>query len=294
MVDGGGQPQVLAVGERVQLTDAKGRKHTVTLSSGGRFHTSKGAIAHDDLIGAPEGTVVASANGTRYLALRPLLRDFVLSMPRGAAVVYPKDSALIVGMCDIHPGARVLEAGVGSGALTCSLLRAVGDTGTLHSFERRADFAETARANVERFFGGPVTNWTLTVGDFAVAGQPEGPPAAADRIVLDMLAPWECVDFAGASCRPGGILCAYVTTTTQLSRFVESVRTHGGWSEPEAMETLLRTWHVDGLAVRPDHRMVGHTGFLVTTRRLAPNAVLPARRVRPSKGSHGPDWNASP
>lgn len=289
------------IGERVQLTDAKGRKHTVTLSAGQRFHTSKGAIEHDDLIGASEGSVVASANGTKYLAFRPLLRDFVLSMPRGAAVVYPKDAALIVGMCDIHPGARVVEAGVGSGALTCSLLRAVGATGSVHSFERRADFADTATRNVERFFGGPQSNWRLTVGDFATVaaggdaggaagGDAGGSGISADRVVLDMLAPWECVEIAGTVCRSGGILCAYVTTTTQLSRLVEALREHGGWSEPEAMETLVRTWHVDGLAVRPNHRMVGHTGFLVLARRLAPDTVAPLRRIRPSKGAHGPDW----
>lgn len=296
MVNESESPSVFRSGERVQLTDAKGRKHTVTLKAGQRFHTSKGAIEHDHLIGSSEGTVVASANGTKYLAFRPLLRDFVLSMPRGAAVVYPKDAALIVGMCDIHPGARVVEAGVGSGALTCSLLRAVGSAGRVHSFERRADFADTATNNVERFFGGPQSNWKLTVGDFASTASSADPdadpsPVTADRVVLDMLAPWDCVAIASIVCRSGGILCAYITTTTQLSRLVEALRENGGWSEPEAMETLLRTWHVDGLAVRPNHRMVGHTGFLVLTRRLAPGTVLPARRSRPSKGAHGTDWH---
>ncbi len=287
-------PELLRIGERVQLTDAKGRRHTLVLQPGQRFHTSKGAIAHDDLVGVPEGSVVTAAGGTPYLALRPLLRDFVLSMPRGAAVVYPKDAALIVGMCDIHPGARVIEAGVGSGALTCSLIRAVGPTGSVHSFERRPDFGETARTNVERFFGESPANWQLTIGDLQAAGEP-GPGGAAgpeivDRVVLDMLAPWECVAVAAAATRPGGMLCSYVTTTTQLSRTVESLRDHGGWSEPEAMETLLRTWHVEGLAVRPNHRMVGHTGFLVLARRLAPGTTAPLRRRRPGKGAYGPDW----
>lgn len=287
-------PELLRIGERVQLSDAKGRHHTLVLQPGQRFHTSKGAIEHDDLIGVPEGSVVTAARGAQYLALRPLLRDFVLSMPRGAAVVYPKDAALVVGMCDIHPGARVVEAGVGSGALTCSLIRAVGPAGSVHSFERRPDFGETARTNVERFFGEAPPNWQLTIGDLqapsAAFPASESGPEVVDRIVLDMLAPWECVEVAGATTRPGGMLCVYVTTTTQLSRTVESLRDHGGWSEPEAMETLLRTWHVEGLAVRPNHRMVGHTGFLVLARRLAPGTTAPLRRRRPGKGAYGPDW----
>jgi tRNA (adenine57-N1/adenine58-N1)-methyltransferase len=215
-----------------------------------------------------------------YLALRPLLSDFVLSMPRGATVVYPKDAAQIVGVADIFPGARVLEAGVGSGALTCSLLRAVGSDGAVHSYERRADFAEVARTNVSTFFGAEPRTWTLTVGDLveAIDDQP------ADRVVLDMLAPWECVDAVARVLRPGGVICCYVATTTQLSTVVEKLREHGGFTEPASSETLVRTWHVEGLAVRPDHRMIGHTGFLVTSRRLAPGVTAPPRRRRPAKG----------
>jgi tRNA (adenine57-N1/adenine58-N1)-methyltransferase len=224
--------------------------------------------------------VVTSTGGIAYLALRPLLSDFVLSMPRGAAVVYPKDAAQIVGQADIYPGARVLEAGVGSGALTCSLLRAVGKDGHVHSYERRDDFAEVARSNVETFFGATPASWALTVGDLVeVMADDE-----VDRVVLDMLAPWECVEAVGRVLRPGGVLCCYVATTTQLSSVVETLREHGGYTEPAANETLVRTWHVEGLAVRPDHRMIGHTGFLVTSRRLAPGVVAPARRRRPAKG----------
>jgi tRNA (adenine57-N1/adenine58-N1)-methyltransferase len=267
-------------GDRVQLSDTKGKLHTVTLEPGKLFHTHKGAIAHDDLLGQPEGSVVTSTGSIAYLALRPLLSDFVLSMPRGATVVYPKDAAQIVGVADVFPGARVLEAGVGSGALTCSLLRAVGQQGEVHSYERRDDFAEVARTNVTSFFGGSPATWTLTVGDLVevIDAQP------VDRVVLDMLAPWECVAAVGEVLRPGGVICCYVATTTQLSMTVETLREHGGFTEPASSETLVRTWHVEGLAVRPDHRMIGHTGFLVSSRRLAPGVTAPVRRRRPAKG----------
>ena len=280
----------LAEGDRVQLTDPKGRRHTITLVTGKQFHTHQGALAHDDLIGGPEGVVVTSTGGTAYLALRPLLSDFVLSMPRGATVVYPKDAAQIVGMADLHPGAHVVEAGAGSGALTCSLLRAVGNDGRVSSYERRSEFAEVARRNVEAFFGGPVPAWRLTVGDLATQLPESADDRDVDAVVLDMLAPWDCVGAVADALRPGGVVVGYVATTTQLSRFVETLRAHEGFTEPESSETLLRTWHVEGLAVRPDHRMVGHTGFLVRSRRLAPGVVAPRRRRRPAKGAYGDEW----
>jgi tRNA (adenine57-N1/adenine58-N1)-methyltransferase len=277
----------LAVGDRVQLTDPKGRHHTITLQAGGRFHTHRGAFDHDDLIGRPEGSVVITTGGVPYLVLRPLLADFVLSMPRGATVVYPKDAAQIVASADIFPGATVIEAGAGSGALTCSLLRAVGDAGQVHSYERREDFAAVARRNVTDFFGGPHPAWTLRVADLVTAlGAGDGPPAA-DRVVLDMLAPWECLAAIADVLVPGGVVCAYVATTPQLSRTVETLREHGGFTEPTAWASLVRTWHVAGLAVRPDHRMIGHTGFLVTSRRMAPGVLAPARRRRPAPGAEG-------
>jgi tRNA (adenine57-N1/adenine58-N1)-methyltransferase len=269
------------VGDRVQLTDPKGRLHTVVLEPGRDFHTHKGAIAHDDLIGADEGSVVRSTGGVDHLALRPLYSDFVLAMPRGAAVVYPKDAAHVVTLGDVFPGAHVVEAGVGSGALTCALLAAVGDDGHVHSYERRPDFAAVAQRNVEAFFGGPHPAWELTVADLA-EGAGDGP---VDRVVLDMLAPWECLDVAAHVLAPGGVLVAYVATTTQLSRVVEDLRAHGAFTEPYAWESMVRDWHVEGLAVRPAHRMVGHTGFLVRSRRLAPGVVPPPRRRRPAKGS---------
>jgi tRNA (adenine57-N1/adenine58-N1)-methyltransferase len=274
------------VGELVQLTDPRGKMHTITLEEGREFHTHRGRLPHDDLIGHPEGSVVISTNGTPYLALRPILDDFVLAMPRGAQVIYPKDAARIVGLANLGPGARVAEAGVGSGALTCSLIRAVGDEGHVHSYERRADFAEIAATNVTRWFGVRPASWALTVGDLVEQLH----ETDLDAMVLDMLAPWECIDAVGAALAPGGILVGYVATTTQLSVLVESLRAAGGWTEPRAEESLMRTWHLEGLSVRPDHRMNGHTGFLVTTRRLSPGTVLPPKRRRPAPGAYGSDY----
>lgn len=298
------------------------------LAAGKSFHTHRGSIEHDALIGQDEGSVVRAAGGAAYVALRPLLADYTVSMSRGATVVYPKDAAQIVGLADIFPGARVLEAGAGSGALSCWLLRAIGESGELVSFERRPDFAEIARRNVEAYFGGPHPAWNLVVAGLPAdaphpdsapagpglpglaaqdlgsaepaspgpardeAGQPAGSGTQAplrdfDRVVLDMLSPWEHVAVAADALVPGGLLCGYVATTTQLSRLVESLRAHGGCTEPEAWESMHRGWHVEGLAVRPQHRMIGHTGFLVTARRLAPGVTAPPRRRRPAKGAQG-------
>lgn len=267
-------------GDRVQLTDPKGRTHTFALQPGKVFHTHRGAVPHDDLIGRPEGSVVTSTGGTAYLALRPLLADYVLGMPRGAQVIYPKDAAQIVAYGDIFPGARVLEAGAGSGALSCFLLRAVGEAGAVVSYEVRPDFAEIARRNVAAYFGAPHPAWSLRTGDVA-----ECPERDFDRIVFDMLAPWELLDLVASALVPGGVFVGYVATTPQLSELVEGLRAHGGFTEPRAWETLVRDWHVEGLAVRPEHRMVAHTAFLVTARRLAPGVVAPPRRRKPSKGA---------
>jgi tRNA (adenine57-N1/adenine58-N1)-methyltransferase catalytic subunit len=271
-------------GDQVQLTDPKGRQHRMVLVAGKVFHTHRGGVAHDELIGQPEGCLVTSSGGTAYIALRPLLADYTLSMARGAAVVYPKDAAQIVAMADIFPGATVIEAGAGSGALSSWLLRAVGEEGLLISYERRPDFAQIARENVERYFGGPHPAWRLTVSDL-----PAELPGDTDRIVLDMLAPWEHTAAAAAALVPGGLLCCYVATTTQLARTVTAMRDQGSFAEPSAWETMQRGWHVEGLAVRPEHRMVGHTGFLITARRLADGVHAPPRRRRPSKGLEAAD-----
>ena len=264
-------------GDRVQLTDAKGRHYTITLFEGGNYHTHRGAVAHDDLIGAPEASVVRSVAGTSYLAMRPLLTDYVLSMPRGAQVIYPKDAAQILSEGDIFPGARVLEAGAGSGALTCSLLRAVGPTGQVISYEVREDHAEHAVANVENFFGERPANWELTIADVAEFD------GEVDRVVLDMLAPWDVLPSVAGNLVPGGVLVVYVATTTQLSRVAEALREQQCWTEPHSWELLLRNWHVVGLAVRPDHRMQGHTAFLISARRLAEGTVTPMPQRRSAK-----------
>src|SRR3954470_24115568 len=214
-------------GERVQLTDPKGQLHTLTLTVGKQFHTHRGYLAHDDLIGAPDGSTIRNTAGVEYLAVRPLLADHVLSMPRGAAVVYPKDAGQIVAMADIFPGARVVEAGVGSGALSMSLLRAVGDQGMLHSFERREDFADIAQGNVETFFGGPHPAWSISIGDFQDEVVKKEQPGSVDRVVLDMLAPWECLDAVATVLAPGGVWINYVATVTQLSRTAEAIRADG-------------------------------------------------------------------
>ena len=274
------------VGDRVQLTGPKGRLNTVTLQVGGEFHTHQGVLSHDLIIGQPDASVVVSSNGVEYLALRPLLTDFVMSMPRGAAIIYPKDAAQILGQADIFPGATVVEAGVGSGALSLWLLRAIGPEGHLHSFERREEFSEVAKGNVATFLGATPDNWTVTVGDLQEAMPATLEAGSVDRIVLDMLAPWECIDECATALTPGGVLICYIATVTQLSRVAEAIRATGAFTEPDPSETLVRTWHVEGLAVRPDHRMIGHTGFLMTARRLAPGAVLPSLQRRASKSDY--------
>jgi tRNA (adenine57-N1/adenine58-N1)-methyltransferase len=276
----------LAAGERITLTDPKGRRHSVVLAVGGQFHTAKGPVSHNELISQPEGIVVRSTGGTTFLAMRPLLYEFTVTMPRGAAVIYPKDAAQVLMSADIFPGARVLEAGAGSGALTCTLLRAIGPSGHLTSYERREDFANLARRNVENFFGASPHNWDLRVGDVVEAPSEE----PLDRVVLDMLAPWDCVSAVADVLVPGGVFCAYVTTTTQLAQTVETLRVHTGFTEPEATESLIRAWHVEGLAVRPRHNMVGHTGFVITSRRMAPGFTAPLRKRRPAPGAYGDDY----
>ncbi len=278
---------LFAAGDRVQLTGPKGRLHTITLEPGKQFHTHRGVLEHDALIGQHDGSVVKASNGDTYLALRPLLSDFVMSMPRGAAIIYPKDAAQILGIADIHPGATVVEAGVGSGALSLWLLRAIGSTGRLLSFERREEFASVARNNVTAFLGETPQNWSIGIGDLADVLPETVEPGSVDRVVLDMLAPWECLESVSEALAPGGVLVCYVATATQLSRVAEAIRATGFYTDPSSTETLVRGWHVEGLAVRPDHRMVAHTAFLISARRLAPGAVLPKPARRASKTEYG-------
>jgi tRNA (adenine57-N1/adenine58-N1)-methyltransferase len=273
---------VFQAGDRVQLTDSRGKMYSFFLQPGNQWHSHKGWINHDEIIGKEEGVVIETNSGTSYQAFRPLLNDYVLSMPRGATIIYPKDSAVIIGFCDLFPGARVLEAGAGSGALSISILRAIGSEGTLTSYEERADFMEIARSNVKNYFGEAPVNWKLHneriengkfTGDY-------------DRVVLDMLAPWDVLKTAAEALKPGGVVCCYVATTTQLSRTAEAVRESDLFSEPESFETMLRNWHHEGLAVRPQHSMNAHTGFLLFARRLAPGFKAIRRRRRPAKGAY--------
>lgn len=275
-------PGIFGAGDRVQLTDAKGKLYSFTITPGKEWHTHKGWIVHDELIGVPEGSVIETSAGLKFTAFKPLLADYVLSMPRGATIVYPKDAALILGFADIYPGARVLEAGVGSGALTISLLRAVGVAGHVHSVERRDEFAANATSNVSNYFGERPINWSLSIGSL----QDQEFNESFDRVILDMLAPWECIALASQVLRPGGVFLAYVATTTQLSETAEALKNSGSFTEPESSESLIRGWHHEGLAVRPQHRMIGHTGFLIQSRRMAPGVQVLARRRRPSKGGY--------
>lgn len=282
----GVQTGLLQPGERVTLTDAKGRRHSIVLEPGRKFHTTKGVVLHDDMLGGPEGVVISSALGTQYLVLRPLMGEFTVSMPREAAIVYPKDAAQILMSTDIFPGARVLEAGVGSGALSIAILRAIGPEGSLHSYERRPEFAEVAERNVMSFLGDRPPTWQVSVCDL-VEGISDEP---IDRAVLDMLAPWECIDAVSERLVPGGVLTCYVATTTQMGRVMDTMRAHEGFTEPQATETIVRDWHAEGLAIRPAHSGSGHTGFLVTARRLAPGVRAPLRKRRPAPGAYGSDY----
>ena len=271
-----------AVGDRVQLTDPKGRHYTMILTAGSEFHTHRGIVAHDDVIGQPEGSVIKSSGGDAFLVLRPLLVDYVMSMPRGAQVIYPKDAAQIIHEGDIFPGATVLEAGAGSGAMTCSLLRAVGPDGAVISYEVRDDHAEHARRNVATFFGADPANWRLIISDVVDSDLAD---ASVDRAVLDMLAPWDVLDAVGRMLVPGGVLVVYVATVTQLSRTVEALRERQCWTEPRSWESLQRGWNVVGLAVRPEHTMRGHTAFLISARRLAPGTVTPTPQRKKGRGT---------
>jgi tRNA (adenine57-N1/adenine58-N1)-methyltransferase len=245
--------------------DAKRRRHLVTLEVGGELHLHTGVVRHDDLIGAHEGLTVRTTLGARLVAVRPTLSEYVLEMPRGAQVIYPKDLGPILVLGDIFPGATVLESGVGSGALTMALLRAIGPSGRVIGYEIREDFADRARRNVEGLLGADVP-LSVEVRD-AYDGIDE---EALDRIVLDLPEPWRVVKHAQSALRPGGILMAYLPTIGQVARLREELEA-SAFGMAQSLEVLHRTWHVEGQSVRPDHRMVAHTGFLTHARLLDPN-----------------------
>lgn len=265
-------------GDRVQLTDAKRRHYTIVLEEGGQFHSHKGIINHDDIVGLDEGSVIDSTLGSSFLLFRHLMVDHVLSMPRGAAVIYPKDSAQILVEGDIFMGARVLEAGAGSGALSMTLLRAVGPQGHVYSYEVRDDHLEYAVDNVKEYFGEQPEWWRPRLGDLAdVNVEDLGGPV--DRVILDMLEPWEHLEKVRDILIPGGVFMTYVATVPQLMKVMEGIRELKCFTEPKAWESLVREWKVEGLATRPEHRMNAHTAFLIWTRRLA-DGVTPPRPQR--------------
>lgn len=252
--------------ERALLIDSKERRYLVTLESGKQFHSHMGTLEHDALIGELEGVRVQASKGGRLLAVRPTLSDFVLKMKRGAQVVYPKDVGLILVYADIYPGAAVLEAGTGSASLTLALIRAVGVTGSVVSYELRQDHHDQAMANVDTWFegiGGVPENLDLRVGDVFddVAGE------TFDRMVLDMPEPWRAIGTTTVALTAGGIACCYLPTIPQVQQTVDALRS-SGFGMIETLEGLVRTWKIEGQSVRPDHRMVAHTGFLVTARKL--------------------------
>lgn len=286
---------VLRVGEKIQFTDRKGKRITAQLVAGGVTQTEHGLICHDDVIGQSEGVVITTVSAKRetqqtivdpskssnkpwkaaraiggwdYVVMRPRMVDYVLSMPRGAQIMYPKDIAQVIALGDIRSGMRVLESGAGSGAMSLSLLDAVGECGKLTTIELRPDFARIAESNATLYYGKRPEWWNLLTGDFdSVAKTLDA--HSVDRIMLDMLDPWNRLEQAYRVIVPGGVLIAYVTTTTQMSRMAEALRESGMWTEPEIQETMERTWKAQGLAVRPDHAMIGHTGFLIVSRAMA-------------------------
>ncbi|RSX55996.1 methyltransferase [Bifidobacterium dolichotidis] len=299
----------LTAGEKVQFTDRRSNKITDQLVAGGVTQTPHGIILHDDVIGMTEGSIVTTVNakredqinkdhperdankpwkaaraigGWQFAVMRPRLADYVLSMPRGAQIMYPKDIAQVIQLGDIRTDMRVLESGAGSGAMSINLLDAVGEHGSLTTIELRPEFARVAWANASLYFGYEPSWWNLLTGDFdsVAATLPEH---YYDRIVLDMLDPWNRLEQAWRVMAPGGVLCAYVTTTTQISRLAEALRESNQWTEPQINETLERNWKAQGLAIRPDHQMIGHTGFLVTSRAMAPGFEALHKRDRATK-----------
>ncbi|MBI3603792.1 MAG: tRNA (adenine-N1)-methyltransferase [Nitrospirae bacterium] len=264
--------RLLQNGQRIHLVDKKGRQYALTLKAGENFQYSGETIPHDELIGKPDGSVVTLSRGKRMLVLLPTLGEYVLKMPRGAQVIYPKDLAMITIWADIYPGARVFEAGTGSGALTMALLRAVGEGGSVVSYEAREDFAKTALKNIERYLG-PVPNLTARRQDAADGIEPEEEAGGFDRVVLDLPEPWRVIPHAVRALRSGGLYLSYVPTIPQVMQTVEALERAAVFGLIETFETLLRTWNIKGRSVRPDHRMVAHSGFITVARKVEPGLL---------------------
>jgi tRNA (adenine57-N1/adenine58-N1)-methyltransferase catalytic subunit len=266
----------LSNGERIHLVDKKGRQYALTLKTGETYQFSGQTIPHDTLIGRPDGTVVALSGGKKMLALRPTFGDYVLKMPRGAQVLYPKDLALMPMWADVYPGARVFEAGTGSGALTMALLRAVGPAGLVVTYEMREEFARTALNNIHRYMG-PASN-LISLRKNAYEGielLDDGLPF--DRVVLDLPEPWQVIPHAATSLRSGGIYLSFVPTVPQITQTVDALERATVFGMIHTFETLLRTWSVQGRSVRPDHRMVAHSGFITVARKIEPGLLSPSQ-----------------
>jgi tRNA (adenine57-N1/adenine58-N1)-methyltransferase catalytic subunit len=264
---------VLQAGEAVLFIDRKDREYLRTLKPGARVHLRRGTVQADELIGQPEGRVVQNSAQEPFLLLRPTYAHLIPNLPRRAQVIYPKDIGPILLWGDIYPGATVIEVGTGPGAMTMALLRAVGSTGRVISYEARAEFAEMAGENVHRFHGA-AENWTVRIGDAFEGFQETG----VDRMVVDLAEPWHLLEHAAHALRLGGVLVSYVPTVLQVKQQVDALRAHGGFARVEVMESLLRFWHVQNRSVRPEHRMVAHTGFIVVSHRVehAPRIERPA------------------
>ncbi|BCA55583.1 tRNA (adenine(58)-N(1))-methyltransferase TrmI [Nitrospira sp. KM1] len=280
----------LADGERVHLIDKRGRQYAVNLKAGETYQFSGHKILHDDLIGRPDGSVVTLSGGLMMMALRPTFGEYVLKMPRGAQVLYPKDLALIPMWADVYPGARVFEAGTGSGALTMALLRATGPRGLVVTYELREDFSRTAAINIERYMGRPSNLITLRRDAYEGIGLLEdGIPF--DRLVLDVPEPWQVVPHAASVLRSGGVYLSFVPTVPQIQKTVEALEQTNAFAMIETFETLLRTWSIHGRSVRPDHRMVAHSGFLTVARKVEPGFWGPVRHGEEARDDSESDDN---
>lgn len=278
----------LEFGKLVILSDQKGRNHTFVLETGKQFFTTHGSINHDEIQKLGEGSVIASSNGMQYTIFSPSLQDYVVNMPRGAAVIYPKDASQIIDLADIRNGSKVLEAGVGSGSLSLHILKTIGEQGSLTSCEINEDFINVAKKNVMKFLNFIPNNWTIKFIDVKEFKT----DSLFDSIILDLLNPWDMIENVYSMLKPGGHFVSYVATTTQMSKLVETLKSSGQWTDPVASELMYREWHLQGLSVRPKHRMNGHTGFLVHSRRMADGFKFPVKRQKPAKGAYGFDYEA--